>query len=344
MKISKRLTKGCAWALAFLLTVPFMGRMQTQAANGIDTSKNDCTITVSVEQTADEGYGGSYGKGGIPVALYKVADVDVSGKFTAIDTFNGMDFNSVGSAGSEGTADAWRTLAEEAMMHLKGTVPVDQQNVVPDTAAGAKGASAVFSGLSTGLYLLVPAESYNDDYSVKYKFTPYLTALPSSEYALTGQDDDTWIYKTEVGLKMESEQQFGKLNIQKTLANYNESLGQTTFVFRVEGRDENDVLVYSNVISTTYKGAGDKTVSLDKIPAGLKVTVTEEYSGASYEIDGADTKTADIVSDAAVAAGGGNEASVSFTNRYSGGNRGGYGVTNQFDKDGNDWQWKQAAN
>lgn len=74
------------------------------------------------------------------------------------------------------------------------------------------------------------------------------------------------------------------------------------------------------------------------------MTVTEEYSGASYEIDGDDTKTADIISDAAVEAGAGNEASVSFTNRYDGGNRGGYGVTNQFDKNGENWEWTQAAN
>lgn len=342
MKISKRLTKGCALTLAFLLTVPFMGRMQTQAANGIDTGKEDCSITVAAEQ---EGYEGGYGKEGIPVALYKVADVNVSGKFTAIDTFNGIDFNSVGEASdSKVTADAWRALAEEAAMHLKGVVPVDQKNVVPG-AEGTAGASAKFTGLATGLYLIVPAESYNDDYSVKYKFTPYLTALPSSEYAMTGAGSDEWVYETEVGLKMESEQQYGKLNIRKNLADYNTSLGQASFVFQVEGRDERDVLVYSNVISTTHTGAGEVTAVLDKVPAGLKVTVTEVYSGASYELDGDGTKTADIVSDAAVGAGAGNEASVSFTNRYGGGNRGGYGVTNQFDKDGNNnWQWKQAAN
>ncbi len=331
MKISKRLTKGCALTLAFLLTVPFMGRMQTQAANGIDTGKDDCSITVAVEQ---EGYEGGYGKAGIPVALYRVADVNVSGKFTGIDAFAGMDFNDVGEASaSEATAAAWRTLSEEAAKHLKGVIPVDQKNVVPAAGEGVSGASAEFTGLSTGLYLIVPAESYNDDYSVKYKFTPYLTALPSSEYALT------------VGLKMESEQQYGKLNIRKTLADYNQSLGQVSFVFQVEGRDEHDVLVYSNVISTTHTGAGEVAAVLDKVPAGIEITVTEVYSGASYEIDGDSEKTVNVVSDAALEAGAGSEASVSFTNRYDGGNRGGYGVTNQFDKDNNNnWQWTQAAN
>lgn len=343
MKISKRLTKGCALTLAFLLTVPFMGRMQTQAANGIDTGKDDCSITVAVEQ---EGYEGGYGKAGIPVALYRVADVNVSGKFTGIDTFAGMDFNDVGEASaSEATANAWRTLSEEAAKHLKGVIPVDQKNVVPAIGEGAAGASAEFTGLSTGLYLIVPAESYNDDYSVKYKFTPYLTALPSSEYALTGTGSDEWVYEAKVGLKMESEQQYGKLNIRKTLTDYNQSLGQVSFVFQVEGRDEHDVLVYSNVISTTHTGAGEVTAVLDKVPAGIKIMVTEVYSGASYEIDGDSEKTVNVISDAAVEAEAGSEASVSFTNRYDGGNRGGYGVTNQFDKDhNNNWQWTRAAN
>lgn len=335
MKISKRLTKGCAWALAFLLTVPFAGRMQTRAANGINTEEK-CSIKMTVEQ---QGYEGSFKKTKIPVSIYRVAEVNVSGKFKGIGNFDGMDFNSVGeaSATGEATASEWLDLAGKAMERLGETKAAVDGNVVP-------GEVAEFTGLSTGLYLIVPADSYNDDYSVKYKFTPYLTALPSSEYALTGTGSDEWVYEASVGLKMESEQQYGKLSIHKTLADYNASLGQTSFVFQVEGRDEHDVLVYSNVTSTTHTGAGEVTAVLDKVPAGLKVTVKEVYSGASYEIDGDGEKTVNVVSDAAVAAGAGNEASVSFTNRYGGGNRGGYGVTNQFDKDGNGWQWKQAAN
>ena len=98
--------------------------------------------------------------------------------------------------------------------------------------------------------------------------------------------------------------------------------------------------MYSEVVSTTHEGAGSETVTLDKIPAGLDVTVTEVYSGASYTIVGSDSDSAFIWSDPAVEAGAGEEASVTFTNRYDGGNRGGYGVTNHFDSDGNGgWRW-----
>ena len=75
-------------------------------------------------------------------------------------------------------------------------------------------------------------------------------------------------------------------------------------------------------------------------PAGLTVKVTEVYSGASYELVDSPEKDALIWSDAAVASGEHSEASVSFTNRYGGGNRGGYGVTNHFDSDGSGgWTW-----
>ena len=143
-----------------------------------------------------------------------------------------------------------------------------------------------------------------------------------------------------IGLKAEGEPQYGRLNITKVLSNYNETLGRTSFVFQVEGRDETGALVYSNVISTTHEGAGSETVTLEKIPAGLTVTVTEVYSGASYELVDSGEKDVLIWSDAAVASGEHSEASVSFANRYGGGNRGGYGVTNHFDSDGSGgWKW-----
>jgi len=112
----------------------------------------------------------------------------------------------------------------------------------------------------------------------------------------------------------------------------------------VEGRDETGALVYSNVISTTHEGAGSETVTLEKIHAGLTVTVTEVYSGASYELVDSGEKDVLIWSDAAVASGEHSEASVSFTNRYGGGDRGGYGVTNHFEADGNGgWTWENPT-
>ena len=47
MKISRRMRKGYALALAFLLTLPCLVRIQTEAATAIDTSVK-CSLTVSV--------------------------------------------------------------------------------------------------------------------------------------------------------------------------------------------------------------------------------------------------------------------------------------------------------
>ena len=141
------------------------------------------------------------------------------------------------------------------------------------------------------------------------------------------------------------------MNIHKILQNYNETLGQATFVFRVEAIDEDGNLlydaenkpVYSEVISTTHAGLVEETVTLEHIPAGVTVRVTEVYSGASYETAGDTVKDVLIWSDAA--AGGTIDgvvietAEVTFENRYDGGNRGGYGVTNEFTNKDAGWEW-----
>ena len=36
-------------------------------------------------------------------------------------------------------------------------------------------------------------------------------------------------------------------------------------------------------------------------------------------------------------------AEVSFQNRYDGGNRGGYGVTNEFTNGGDGWEWTSES-
>lgn len=332
MEVRKRRKRRGALALAVLLGLSCLVRIPTQAALGIDVGRS-CTLTVSVEGS---GYEEDFNEMKIPAALYKVADVDVSGRYKAVGAFEEMDFSGLGS---ETDAAAWMTYAEEAAGYLEGAEALPKKEVAKEEGSSAS-ARAVFDNLATGLYLVVPEATYNPDYTVRYLFTPYLTALPSSEYALTGAGSDEWNYDTVIGLKAEGEPQYGRLNITKVLSNYNETLGRTSFVFQVEGRDEAGALVYSDVISTTHEGAGSETVTLPRIPAGLTVKVTEVYSGASYELVDSGEKDALIWSDAAVASGEHTEASVSFTNRYGGGNRGGYGVTNHFDADGSGgWRW-----
>lgn len=331
MKISRSMKSGCALAMAALLALPCLNLMQARAAGPV-IQDQDCKLTISVddallgEDASAEDLAGMT----IPVDLYKVADVDVSGVFTSTEVFKDINFNVI--MDGDTNAATWEELAAKTAEKLTEVKP---------TATGTieKGAPAVFEGLRAGMYLVAPQDTFNADYSMEYVFTPYLTALPSSEYTLNGAGSDEWIYDRTISLKGEAEQQFGKLTIQKTLNNYNTSLGQMTCVFEIEGKDASGNVEYSDVVSITLGGADTSSITIENIPAGLNVTVTEVYAGGSYEVVGDNVKTAVIVSDAGVE-GGNAQASVDFANQYNGGNRGGYGVTNEFSigEDG-EWNW-----
>lgn len=342
MKISRNLTKGCALALAVLLALPCVNLMQARAAGPV-VQDRDCELTVAVD-TTETVWGVGVGAGAsaedfenmtVTVNVYKVADMNVSAEFTPTEAFQGMDFNVV--MNKDTNAATWENLAKGAVEKLNGVKPTT-------TGAIENGNSAVIDGLDVGMYLIMPQETFNRDATRKYVFTPYLTALPSSDYTQTGTGSDDWQYNRTIYLKGEAQPQFGKLTINKTLQDYNETLGPTTSVFEIEGRDAQGNVVYTNVASVTHGGAGTESVTIKDIPAGIKVTVTEIYAGASYEIDGKNVQTTTIVSDAA--AGTENPVvSVAFTNKYNGGNDSGYGLMNEFkagDEEGV-WEWTKPT-
>lgn len=379
MKISRKAKTGCALVLAALMTLTGLSMQQTYAAGAIDFNK-ECSITVSAlvgqnNSVQDKEYKDDLKEMHVPVAIYRVAEIDVTGqKFTPLEPFGGMIFD----ISEKTTASQWQDMAKKAMEILDSAEPeaymtgsLNEGALVETGTAGEteKDWSVTFQNPEKGLYLVVAGAeydadkgarySYNSDYTKKYLFTPYLTALPSSVYTTsyddsgnpmhTGSDgtlSDDWVYETRIGLKTEAEPLFGRLNITKRLQNFNETLADVSFVFLVEGTDGNGN-TYSEVVSTTHTGltVDGETVTLEHIPAGMTVTVTEIYSGASYEPTGMVSQKVLIWSDEAV----GKEvdgvtieapAAVSFENRYNGGNRGGYGVNNQFERENGVWEWK----
>lgn len=335
MKISKRVRRGYALVLACMFALPCLAMMQTQAADAVEVDRK-CSLTVSVEGNYDKAFEEDLSEMQVPVSLYRVASVDAVGRFTGIDAWSSMKFDSISSTT---TAEDWADFAEEAYGLAGDQKPYAEENIGKTEGASA---SARFTDLNTGMYLVAPQAAFNTDYSYEYTFTPYLTALPGNVYAQTGAGDDSWDYDPVIGLKAEREQQEGALNIQKTLATYNETLGPVTCVFQVEAVNEGGDVVYSNVVSATLEGAdAAETVRLTGIPAGARVTVTEIYAGGSYRVVGSDTVETVIVSNMDPAnADGQLDAAVSFTNEYSGGNRGGYGVTNHFSQDEDGlWDW-----
>lgn len=341
MKISRNLKRGCALALAALLALPCVNLMQTKAAGPV-VQDQACELTVAVDTTqtvwgtgVDAGLSAAdFADMTVPVNVYKVADVNVSAEFTSTEKFKGLDFNIV--MDKDTNAATWEDLAKQAEEKLEGVDPTETGQII-------NGAPAVIKGLDVGMYLVAPQETFNSNYTRKYVFTPYLTALPSSDYTQTGAGSDDWQYDRTIYLKGEAQPQFGKLTINKTLSNYNETLGLTTSVFEIVGKDAQRNVVYTNVASITHNGAGTQSVTIENIPAGITVTVTEIYAGASYELVSKNEQTAVIVSGKAVELGS-SAASVAFENKYNGGNDSGYGLMNEFKagEDG-DWEWKKPT-
>lgn len=353
MKISRKAKTGCAVVLAALMTLTGLSMKQTYAAAGVDLDVKG-SITVLADLGANnaalspedvENFNNMF----IPIMLYRVADVDVTGQnYTANEAFKVIAEDLKGLS-SDTNADQWQAMAERAAAkeNLDAAAANDTSDEPLYFPGKITGGKVEFTGMTPGMYLVVPDETYNADYTMLYRFAPYLTALPSSEYTLTGQGSDAWVYDTEIGLKPEAEPQYGDLIVKKQLENYNTTLGAVTCVFRAEGRDAQDQIVYSEVASTTHKDTTEVEIRFEHIPAGIDVTVTEEYSGASYKPsdDSERSQTVKIWSKAAVDKGvvvdGApvETASLTFKNQYDGGNRGGYGVTNVFENKDAGWTW-----
>ena len=133
----------------------------------------------------------------------------------------------------------------------------------------------------------------------------------------------------------------GKLQIIKTLNDFVDEEAPT-FVFEVEAwfnPDDHDdwkngEMVYSNVMQMAFTTYGTKTITIDKLPIGSHVTVTEVYSGARYEAVSSVTAVTDVLSADVI-------ANVTFENEGNN-NFGGHGILNEFIY-GDDKKWQHEA-
>ena len=205
------------------------------------------------------------------------------------------------------------------------------------------------TGLDTGLYLVDTPKVITPNYT--YTFTPYLVSLPTNNYYSGNGASDDWIYdltkehNSAVGLKPEQHVRYGNLVINKELVDHNATFGNNaTFVFQI------DITTLDNKKETrieelTFDAAGSHSVTIEKIPAGSHVTVTEVYSGASYELASAKSQETDIIAnpekETEVEF---RPAEVSFINKHDGRTNGGYGVKNNFKLDENgQYQYTEPA-
>lgn len=319
--MNKRLKQGSTFLLAVALTFPLLTLPGAKAANAINTGQK-CSIEFDISGNSSELLSAN-----IPVNLYKVASVDVSGNYTATGTFAKLDLSSVSADNLDTAAAIWSERAAEAKKLLK-------DDTEPTTTVTLTQGRGTATGLNTGLYLVDTPEVVTTNYT--YTFTPYLVSLPTNNYYNIEDEanrNDDWIYdltdSNAIGLKPEEHARYGDLKINKRLANHNATTGKkATFVFQIEITPLKSNKTETRIESLDFEAAGDSSVTITKIPAGATVKVTEVYSGASYKlISEKDQETTIVATDKDAK---GDLASVSFTNDVDDNMNGGYGVKNNF--------------
>lgn len=333
--MNKRLKQGSTFLLAVALTFPLLTLPGAKAASAINTGQK-CSIEFDISGNSSELLSAS-----IPVKLYKVASVDESGNYTGIGAFSKLDLSSVSADNLDAAAATWAERAAEAKKLLK-------DDTEPTTTTLTQGRGTA-TRLDTGLYLVDTPKVITPNYT--YTFTPYLVSLPTNNYYSGNGASDDWIYdltkehNSAVGLKPEQHVRYGNLVINKELVDHNATFGNNaTFVFQI------DITTLDNKKETrieelTFDAAGSHSVTIEKIPAGFHVTVTEVYSGASYELASAKSQETDIIAnpekETEVEF---KPAEVSFINKHDGRTNGGYGVKNNFKLDENgQYQYTEPA-
>lgn len=333
--MNKRLKQGSTFLLAVALTFPLLTLPGAKAANAIDTDA-ECSIQFDIGGNSSELLSAS-----IPVNLYKVASVDVSGNYTGIGAFSKLDLSSVSADNLDAAAATWAERAAEAKKLLK-------DDTEPTTTTLTQGRGTA-TGLDTGLYLVDTPKVITPNYT--YTFTPYLVSLPTNNYYSGNGASDDWIYdltkeyNSAVGLKPEQHVRYGNLVINKELVDHNATFGNNaTFVFQIDITTL-DEKKETRIEELTFSAAGNDSVTITKIPAGSHVKVTEVYSGASYELASAKSQETDIIAnpekETEVEF---KPAEVSFINKHDGRTNGGYGVKNNFKLDENgQYQYTEPA-
>ncbi|SDB34810.1 hypothetical protein SAMN02910298_01701 [Pseudobutyrivibrio sp. YE44] len=311
---------------AVVMLVSGFGVYKTQAAGHVDQNAT-VTITAIVESTGESDFAQKY-TGPLNIEIYKIASLDIAGNPTVTSDFKnaGIDFSILSSKTSvEDTKDK---IVNPAAEYVKKNHDSLKHYDISGTKTSNGFTSAVSIEKGAGIYLYYVSDQVMDAEN-EYIFTPAVFYAPTSEYAMSGQGSDTWNYNVKIYPKAEANPRFGKLEIEKTLTTFNRSLGTASFVFQVDAKvGDEDVL--NNVYTINFNGAGTKNIVIENLPATAEVTVTEVYSGASYQITSEDIKTTTIVAD--------KTAKVSFVNDFDNHlQSGGVSVVNEFtyDEEGN---------
>lgn len=341
------------------------------AAPTLDLDR-ECGLQVKVAAMAME-EGGREEMPDVAIDLYKVADAEKEEgydayRFVNLDAFAGLECNIPLEDTDADDREIWTSLAQQAAARVFEDADA-LAPVVEGAAPNGNLAPAGASGLEPGLYLMIvrgnglereeyieraaqetgdemiSTIAYSDSYTFAY--SPQLVALPTKdgeEGGIAVSNPGDWLYELELEPKYAMDERFADLRIDKELTEYLAG-SPATFVFTVEAMLR-DRLVYSNAVSLTFDGPGVQSELIaDKIPVGAVVTVTEVYSGATYQMaaGSAQVQTVTIANADSESADFANIAS--FQNTYDGSGRKGAAITNHFeytdDGAGLIWNWTQ---
>lgn len=282
------------------------------------------------------------------IDLYRVGDaVKIEGvdayTLQGVGPYAGLQLNN-----NQTFAD-WETVAQQAAAITFG----DEALLAAPAYTGF--ASETFDDVQAGLYLLVAHGTDVDPYIVAqpgeegapdryvtvaqtdehiYHYSPVLVALPSKpadpDGHLNTANPGEWSNHVTATLKPEQRPRYGDMEIVKTLNTFVQG-EPATFVFLVEAW-LHDKLVYSEVFTITFTGAGQESLLLEKcIPVGAQVVVTEVWSGASYTLTTENDQTCVIDAEELVG--------VTFENEPDITTKEGGSINNQFtDRDENGWR------
>ena len=168
---------------------------------------------------------------------------------------------------------------------------------------------------------------------VNYKIKTFADGKSDVKEVTTEYPQDPGKVPT-IEVTIEDMPKYGNLTIVKKLISF-ELSEDATFVFTVVGKIDGET-VYSNVATLTCSKdfpSGLLSTTLNYIPAGAEVTVTESYSGSHYVRTSEADKTIVIKANDTV--------SVDFTNDYTPEEKGGHGIVNTFEPDDSElgWHW-----
>lgn len=339
--MSPRWKRSAAALLLVVGLVLTLFGLSVSAAQSVDLERS-CSLSLSTGAYED------LNNAQVVLDLYRVAEA------APVEGYDTYRFSPAAGLESLGLEDAGLPDTDSQDLAVRTATAVLDQARTPEVQGA--GTDTTVSDLKAGLYLVLARGSGVEDYVRRdesgavtatlahsdlydYRFSPELVALPNKEGGNTA-GPGAWIYDLSGSLKATQTRRSGTLEIVKNLESYNAALGTATFVFDVEAELDQDgdgkaEKVYSDALALSFSAAGTKTLEV-ALPLGAQVTVTEVYSGASYELSGGKrTQSVTVAS--------GEAAQVQFTNRWNGKPVGGTSVTNHFTYQTDHWEWTPQA-